>query len=237
MNQTSNYTLVFASLLLGMSTTHGQVQYADGHADIGIAYENGDWDLHFHDEEAGGEFEPGEIFIYGSESNSNSFKFSAPGPGNFSFLGDSGDDVFIFPQVESADLPFLGIAAEEIDAGIFIGDITVSFAGFSGPGDFFLYQVDSFSNPNVIFDSTDGIGESLTISVGSHAHYNWAFTAEGVYTIGLSASGILNDGMGTFTQSPIAQYTFGVNAVPEPSSYALLVSLAVFCTIITKRRR
>lgn len=239
MNTISKTVMSLSAFILLTSHSHGQLTYPFGHADIGIAYEGGDWDPHFHDEETGLEYEPSEVVIFGSEANSANFKLAAPGTGPFAFLGASGADVFIFPQVEDSGLPFLGIAAEEVDPSDFVGDITINLTGLSGPGSFFLYQTDGFGSPTVFFDSSDGIDASdvLTIGIGSHAHYNWAFTGEGIYSVTMTASGILNDGFDTFSASAPATFTFGVNQVPEPSAYALIAGILVLGICAQRRRR
>lgn len=238
MHKNYNTLLGLSALSLLTAQASGQVIYSAGHIDIGIAYEAGSWEPHVHDEENDIEYEPDALFLYGDDTNSANFKLTAPGAGDFNFLGDAGDDIFIFPQVEDTSLPFIGIAAEEINAADFAtSEITLELSGFSGPGDFFLYQTDAFGLPTLLFDTTDGLNDVLTLNIGSHAHYNFAFTAEGLYSVTLTASGILNDGLNTLSSSAPTTFFFGVNAVPEPSAFALIAGCMTLGFVATRRRR
>jgi len=230
-----------ALLALVANQTQAQIQFPAGHIDIGMAFDTAaeEWDLHIHDEEIDMEYEPDELYFYGSEANSANFKLSAPGAGQFSFLGASGDDVFIFPQVEDINLPFIGLAAEENLPGDFIGDLLINMVSLTGGlGDFFIYQTDGFGNPTVYFDSSDGFSGSdqYTLGVGGHAHFNFAFTQEGFYTVGITATGTPTV-TGEEETSPVAYYSFGVGVVPEPSSYALILGICAVGFTALRRRR
>ncbi len=236
----TKYTTLLSLSALSLLTAqaHGQLIYSAGHIDIGIAYESGEWEPHVHDEENDIEYESDALLFHGDETNSANFKLAAPGAGLFGFLGDAGDDIFIFPQVEDTSLPFIGIAAEEIDQADFATtEITLELSGFSGPGDFFLYQTDGFGAPSLLYDTTDGLNDVLTLNIGSHAHYNFAFTAEGVYALTLTASGFLNDGFSTLSTSAPATFLFGINAVPEPSAFALIAGCMTMGFVAMRRRR
>ena len=89
---------------------------------------------------------------------------------------------------------FLGIAGDEISGDLFTDDnVTLSLIGVDGPGETFLYSVDAFGSPTVYFNSADGVDSSdvYPVSVGGHAHQNWAFSEAGVYEVQLQASGVL----------------------------------------------
>ncbi len=222
MNIPYNALTLTALLPLLGGTANAQSRLDSGHADIGIAYENGAFDLHVHDETNDIEYAPpsgenGAVLVVGASAQG--MVPSAPG---FEFLGTSGDPVWILPKNQDAGLLFLGIGAEELEPGTFVGDsIHLTLRGLQGPGSLAVYDVDAFGTPTVAMSSHDGISANDWVEViaGSHAHLNWAFSAPGRYTVEFTASGTLSDG-GQFIESPSTAYSFEV--IPEPSSIALL---------------
>jgi surface-anchored protein len=202
------------------------------HVDVGINYAGGLWDLHVHDETNDLEYEPGDAILFVGMSASN----GVPANPLFSFLGNPGDPVWILPQSNDPSLLFLGIGAEELVSGIFVGDlVTLSLTGVSGPGHFALYQTDMFGSPNVLMNSRDGItaADSYTLGAGSHGHFNWAFSEMGTYTLSFEASGTLMTG-NQFVSSRPVDYTFQV--VPEPGSVVLFALGGMSLLILVRRR-
>ncbi len=190
------------------------------HADVGVNYEDGAWDLHVHHHDLG-EFEPGDAVLGVDIVAASNL---VPSGAQWSFLGAAGSPFWLLPQTEDEDLLFLGLGTEELAAGIFTGDqVTLSLRGVSAPGNFAVFLTDMFGNPTVLMNSGDGItaGDAVTLGAGAHTHVNWAFGAPGVYQIDLEGSGTLVDG-NVFTSSGNVTYTFEVAAVPEPSTLALL---------------
>jgi surface-anchored protein len=219
--KSKNLPIAIGLLVSSGVLLHGQTMISQGHVDIGIAYEDDAWDLHVHDESepppGGTEYAPEDIvLVVGSDAMQ-----SAPGTPAYGFLGDAGAPVWILPQNENPALLFPGIATEEIEAGVFADDrVALTLAGYNGPGHFALYQVDGFGSPTLFMDTHDGLSAADTYDaiVGSHAHFNWAFTQPGTYTLSFEASGTLLDG-DLFTSSGLVDYTFSV--VPEPSTWTL----------------
>jgi surface-anchored protein len=221
--KTTNTISIATGLLVSSSVfLYGQTTISQGHVDIGIAYEDGAWNLHVHDESepppGGTEYAPGDVMlVVGSGAVQ-----SAPGTPAYGFLGDAGAPVWILPQNEDPSLLFPGIATEEIEAGVFADDrIALTLAGYTGPGQFALYQVDGFGSPTLFMDTNDGLSAADTYDAiaGNHAHFNWAFTQPGTYTLSFEASANLLNG-DLFTSSGLVDYTFSV--VPEPSTWTLL---------------
>lgn len=175
-----------------------------GHVDApGIAFEDGAWDIHIHDEDNDIEYESDCASLKVKEEA----ELTVPANPDFSFLGSTGDPVWILPQVEDPDLLFLGYATEEIESGTFVGDeIDWSLVDVEGPGDFKVYSVGAFGTPTVLFDSAGSLPQVQTIETGEHTHANWAFTAEGDYTVTYAASGELTSG-GVITSDPV-EFTF-----------------------------
>jgi len=228
--------LGLATLLATGLTLPAQTPISSGHADVGIDYDANEnaWNLHVHDEENDIEYSPATeaLLFVGYDAHS-----LVPAGAQWSFLGSPGSSTWILPDTENPNLPFLGIGTEEIGSGIFTGDqLSLSLKAVSGPGSFALFSKDEFGDPTVLMNSGDGISlaDALTLGTGTHAHYNWAFSAAGDYTLTFEAAGdsVLNGQ----TSSGNVDYLFSVQAIPEPSTFALaglgLAALAIF-----RRRR
>ena len=179
-----------------------------GHTDMGIAFEGGAFDLHVHDETADREFAPEQAVLRATPLAQTSVPTNAA----FAFLGTPGAPVWILPQSQNPRLLYLGIGAEEIAAGVFVNDsVQLTLTGVDGPGHFALYRVTGFGQPEVRFNSRDGISAAdvVTVAAGGHEHFNWAFSAPGVYRVRVKASGTLVAG-NQFVESPEAEYCFEV---------------------------
>jgi surface-anchored protein len=214
-------------------TAPSQTTLTNQHVDVGIAYAGGLWDLHVHDETNAQEYDPADAVLFAGPQSSN----GVPANPLFSFLGNPGDPVWILPQNQNPNLMFLGLGAEELTAGTFVGDVvTLSLTGVSGPGHFALYQTDTFGTPTVFMNTRDGISgaDEYDIGAGTHAHFNWAFSEMGTYTLSFEASGTLVAG-NVFTSSGPVDYTFQV--VPEPGTLTLATLGGVGLLLLARRRR
>jgi surface-anchored protein len=211
--------------------------YTSGHADLGIGYEDGEWDLHLHAEGAtvdgvfypDQEFEAGEVrIIVPLSTQVTGAPLTAPFISDFWNVPESlgltqGDSFYTLFQnlgdTVTTDSPYLGLAGEEIDPSDFVGGvISVALTEFSGPGEFTLWQ----DGTGIKFDTLDGIGGddvlvNLPTGAGAHSHFNYSFSLPGAYEVTLTASGTLTGG-GGFT-SGTGTYTFVV--VPEASTLLL----------------
>jgi surface-anchored protein len=193
-------------------------------------------------------------------------KLTAPGSGRFGFLGDAGDEVWVFPQSNNPSLPFVGVSTEDKTfsngwsdgilndpdlesfrgLGIQPGElenyqVNLELLNMSGPegGDFKLYNTDEFGNPNVFIDTEDGIDSSDSRALGAnkHEHYNWAFTGTGLYKLTFQASGIPTATGEMITSAP-RNFDCGVGTqtIPEPTSLSLL-GLGAAVLVGQRRRR
>ncbi len=214
-------SLTVAGLMGVSAQATPTVEYSAGHADIGLAYESGELELHYHfgagavldgvtlvsEDEA----DPGEVYVRVADSTQTTGTA-------LSFLGNA-DPYWALPQNNVAGQPFLGIAAEELSGSEF-SSASLEMTGFSGPGQFALWQW-----PNSAFMQTvDGISPSdtLPLVIGGHDHFNFGFTAEGVYQVTITATAELTGGS-TVTDTETFWFVVGDNTViPEPASLALL---------------
>ncbi|MHC5060409.1 MAG: choice-of-anchor M domain-containing protein [Planctomycetota bacterium] len=242
MMKTNHIFLVLTVLLCLTISSKAAVHYTVGHADVGINYEEGAWDLHIHAEGADiggledvdGEFEPDAIITVIPDHAEHIRETGS----QWDFIGvAAGQPLWRLPQHENDggdhsghdhEIPFLGIGTHELASDIFVDDkitlslVSASFFG-SGPGHFSLWNTDEFNQTVVYMSSFDpSVETDLNLYAGLHGHYNWDFSALGTYEIELMASGELVTGG---TTSGTAVYTFQV--VPEPASVSLLALGAV----------
>jgi len=186
-----------------------------GELDLEVAYEDGEWELVLLDETNEMEIEAGEAALHASPGTWQ----AVPSDPAYGFLGRPGDSIYILPQEEKEGILFLGIAGDEIEAGVFENDqVSLNLASVDGPGAVYLYSTDSFGTPTKYLDSGDGISESdqFPVSVGGHSHQNWAFSAPGIYRVGLNASGVLTDGTPTGSEDTVFLFeVFGPTIIGE----------------------
>jgi surface-anchored protein len=163
------------------------------------------------------EFEPDELIVVGKKSST---------------ITVDSTTYFWLPETETQaaaqGVPFVGIGLEELAVSDWVGGtVTISLASFSGPGELLLWQDDGFGGENIFLDTANNI-TSFTLTAGSHTHYNWGFTNEGVFDLEFGISGThVDDG----AQSGSATYTM---AIPEPSG--ALLAMAGLLTTLRRRR-
>lgn len=137
--------------------------------------------------------------------------------GNFGFLGPAGTRIWQIPQTQNSSLLWLGWNTEEIPAAqLSGGSLTWSLDKVEGPGKLVIYLFETFGQPRVAFNSGDGLPDRYTVSTGTHAHGNWAFTKEGAYKLTFTHRATLADGRAV---SDTATVTFAVGST-DPQSLA-----------------
>ncbi len=239
--------MVLAVVSAGIS--FGQEQdWTAGHGDVGIGYEDGELEPHWHlgeDDESvtldgvsqsfgasGTEFETDEILAISGRTETRDSEAA------WDFTGAAaGATLYVFPQTEDPSAPFVGIGTEELTLTDWSTDITLTLTGMSGSGvvaggEFSLYTVDSLNIPTELMSTNDGISgaDAVSQAAGTHEHYNWAFTAIGRYDLTFEVTGThATNGAETAT----ATYSF--EAIPEPGTAALLL-LPAFGWLVRRKR-
>jgi surface-anchored protein len=182
---------------------------SSGHVDIFEAeYESigGSNSVHLGVHTDFGHYEPGDVILeVGNAAYTNTAAFS---PSIVSLLGSN---AWILPADVEVALP-LGVIEGGVAKTGFNGAATFTMlgAGPNNPGNFALFT----SGSSIRLSSTgDSVGTNSFSISNDHVHYNWGFSAPGIYTFDMQAS------YGG-EQSAVETYTF--NVVPEPSTYALL---------------
>lgn len=179
-----------------------------GHVDVfGVAFEDGAFHLHVHDETTDTEYAPSEALLVAKPEA----RTTVPADPAYSFLGAPGAPVWVLPQVRDETLLWPGIAAEEVEPGVFVdGSLRLKVTHVYGPDDFSIFTTDAVGTPTVLVDSGNGLPDSIDLSPGGHQHANWAFEAAGCYSITVRAVGTLA-ATGARVVSAPATYQFKVN--------------------------
>lgn len=120
--------------------------------------------------------------------------------------------------------PFLGLAAESVANGIFIGNVVrLSLVAVEGPGHFSLWR-ETASGPGfesrpgfsgIPIASSDGIDASdyVLLPTSLHEHANWGFSAPGRYFVTFAAGGELVAG-GSVSASGTFRFDVDLPAMP-----------------------
>jgi len=192
--------------------------YLAEHGDFDIGFEDGQLGLHIHLHagaivdgnalEDDTEFDPDELIVVATQEA----RIQRPAGALWDPMGvDANEPLWVLPQHEKEGLPAFGLATEEIEPGLFVGDVvTLNLRYLKGPGDFSLWANDAFGQPRFALSTRDQ-RLSTTLPVALHAHYNWGFTQPGTYILVFEVVGALVDGENT---SALAIYTFLVSEKP-----------------------
>ena len=122
-----------------------------------------------------------------------------------SFLGAAGGQIHLLPQQEQPGILWIGWSTEELKPADITGPVTWTLTSVTGPGPFGLFTTGSFGAHSVIFNSTDGLPDTHSVALGTHAHANWAFGKPGRYQLKFTVSATKAGG-GTISDTE--SYTF-----------------------------
>ncbi len=188
------------------------------HVDIAVEYEDGELELGAHVEDPiDQEFELDTVGFHGGL---RAKQLRPDGP-EFDFIGvPEGQEIYILPQGLDAQNVFLGVGAEEVAPGIFSGPLSINLQSVDGPGEFSVWQNDAFGVPQLQMATSDGINstDQILANVGSHDHYNWAFTAAGIYSVDVTVSGTLASD-GSTVESEVQTIKFVIDELIFPTEH------------------
>jgi surface-anchored protein len=131
-------------------------------------------------------------------------------------FGNEGESLWILPQSQDPELLYLGFSAEGLPRDVFSGPLDFILKSVEGPGHFFAWQASQFGGLDVKMNSRDGVTDDDKTSpfIGSHEHFNWGFTTNGVYNATFQIVG-RRVGEETNIFSPLTTFTFLVLPLPE----------------------
>ncbi|HEU5149325.1 MAG TPA: choice-of-anchor M domain-containing protein [Iamia sp.] len=214
-------TLALASP--GVASAAERVVLDDGHVDaLSPRLDDGSLVLEVKDDTGGSPVRraPSEVLFHvvpGAEA-------AVPDdPRYTSLLGPAGTPIWLIPEVQQAGIVWAGWSTEELAAGALAGD-QVSFVlrEVDGPGDVVVFASSAFGDPLVRFNTRDGLPDTRVEAVGSHVHANWAFLAEGTYTLTFEVTGQMAGGAAVTTG--LVDYTFTVGELPADPVTSLSIS-------------
>ncbi|WP_035696825.1 anchored repeat ABC transporter, substrate-binding protein [Glycomyces tenuis] len=93
-------------------------------------------------------------------------------------------------------------------------EIDVHLTGYTGPGQATMFLTDAFGQPEIYWNTADGLTEAdaITLPPNAHTHVNWTFSEPGVYTLDMATT--LTD-EGTVTEEGVGTFTFAVGVNPR----------------------
>lgn len=136
-------------------------------------------------------------------------KITVPSGSSWSFLGAPGSTAWVLPQASTAGLLWAGWNTAEIPSNVLqTNSVTVRLTDIAGPGQVSVYTV-AAGTPTRLFDSSDGLPDTRTVTRNTHAHANWGFTQAGTYTATFEVTGRLASTGATITTGA-KDFTFTV---------------------------
>jgi surface-anchored protein len=225
--------------------------YTEDHGDVGVGYDDiaEEFEPHWHlgagaivngsPIPADEEYEPGNLI-----ARTETTRSSPAGSSSVLGLAD-GSSIWVLGRGGLTTYqPDIGWATEELNPTDWVGNITIIFnPGLSTmpsvTAEFGMYTT-NFADTSLdasVFSTFNPAGtvagNSFTMAVGGHQHFQWAFTELGQYDLSFTWTGThVTDGLIS------TEATFSVQAVPEPSTIAMLgIAGGVGVIAVVRRNR
>lgn len=173
----------------------GEAVIARGHVDIGPRYIDGTWQLLMRDDS-----EVPSVWRNLDDTVlqvTDASILQVPDDPAYAFVGaPAGTDVYVVPQTQAADVVWVGWNTQDPDVMSTVDrGATLTLLGVQGPGALTMYlQSGNFSEPDVLWTSTNPEPQPLWVDVNTHTHANWVFTEPGVYLVQVAVSADLVTG-------------------------------------------
>ncbi len=194
------------SALLG--TVLAATTLTSGHVDVlDVDYAAGALTLSVGDETGGSlvERDPADVVFQVPAAA----KITVPGGAGWGFLGTPGDTAWVLPQSNTSGLLWAGWNTSEVPSGVLQGNsLSFKLTSVSGPGHMSVYTV-STGTPTRLFDSSDGLPDTRTVTRNAHTHANWGFTEAGTYSATFEVTARLA-GTGATVSTGAKVFTFTV---------------------------
>lgn len=205
--------IALAGALLAPGSARAQV-LADGHVDYAARIVDGQLRSQIKDGTRGTAVwrdVPGVTFAV-----TDAARTTVPSSPSFAFLGTPGSAVWMLPQTQRAGLLWPGWNTEELSGAQVDGPVTWRLESVEGPGAVSVFQSGTFGTPEIVFRSDDGLPDTHSIPLGTHAHANWAFSREGAYRLTFTMSARLSGGQ-TAGDTQTLTVTVGAATDPPPA--------------------
>ena len=206
--------LVFALWTLGVRSadTGEPVRLTNEHVDLRILYARGTTNELFlvaHDGDGRTNYAATNVVLVARESARTEI------PPGFEQFGEPGSPIWILPSSQDPQLLYLGLSGEGLPAGMFAEPPVIHLRSVRAPSWFFVWQFGSGGDLNMRMDSRNGIGpdDAIPVPVGSHSHFNWGFTSNGVYEVTFQVEGRLIGATTNLVSQP-SSFRFEVQPVP-----------------------
>jgi surface-anchored protein len=239
-----NKSLRLAFVLLLMSTKCLRanaeiVVFVDGHADIGLTGTPGNYTMKIELDEIG-TFAPSQVVTKVADGVQSIFSSTPLDLSPTGLVAGQPGSIWILPQVQNELYPWPGLSLGGI-GGTGTGTFRLLSASMPAGGNFSLWTWGTFAPPNFWMTTADGINpivgpgsDTVTQSIGSHSHFNFGFTAAGIYDITMDVIGTRN-GIDFISAPGTFRFSVGDStAVPEPTALGLIGMLACFVTAVRK---
>ncbi len=146
-------------------------------------------------------------------------RIQVPDIPEYAFLGPVGSDLWLIPEVQDPNVVWAGwntesLTADQVDPDSVrwtLDAIGGDAAGSPAPGQLTVFQTGPVGDPLPrVFDTAQPLPQQYPLVLGTHAHANWTFSAEGVYRLTFTVRATTPDGT---PLSDTTTYAIAVGAV------------------------